>query len=365
MAINIRNTDTTQMYREERHSQTDWNQINWKKVHRRVQNLRFRIFRETKEQNWSKVRNLIRLLLKSYSNLLLSIRHVTQQSDGRKTPGVDGELITTPGEREKLADELQKNGYWRASPVKRVYIPKSNGKMRPLGIPTIRDRVMQAVVKNALEPRFEAESEAQSYGFRPGRCCQDAIDEIYVALNECATGRNQYILDADIKGAFDHISHDFILKRIDNMPGQNLVKQWLKAGYVEWGKLHQSTEGTPQGGVASPLLANIALDGLQKLLGKGYRIARYADDFVIMTKNREATLQAIPEIVDWLKERGLKLNWEKTRIVHRTEGFNFLGFKIRMYGNKLLIKPQKEKVLGMLRKVKSWLNRIKRPQPRQ
>ena len=334
---------------------TVWHQIDWRKAARRVQSLRCRIFRATKEQRWKPVRHLTQLLLRSYANVLVSVRRITQVNHGRHTPGIDGERVTTPEERAKLVDDLRQYHPWRAAPVRRVYIPKANGKQRPLGIPTIRDRVMQMVVKNAMEPRFEAEFEAQSYGFRPGRCCQDAIEEVYVALNNGAVGHHHYILDADIQGAFDHISQAFILRRIGSMPGRELIRQWLKAGYWEQGTLHHTTEGTPQGGVISPLLANIALDGLAKQLGKGYRMARYADDIVVMAKSLPAIEQACPVVTAFLKERGLVLHPEKTRIVQRTEGFDSLGFHVQMRGQKLLITPQQQKVQALLRDVRSWL----------
>jgi RNA-directed DNA polymerase len=232
---------------------TAWHQIDWRKAERTVQNLRFRIFRATQEQRWKQVRNLTKLLLRSYANMLVSVRRITQVNRGKDTPGIDGELATTPDERATLVDTLRHYQPWKAAPVRRVYIPKANGKQRPLGIPTLRDRVMQMVVKNALEPRFEAAFEAQSYGFRPGRCCQDAIEEVYGALNNSAVGQNHYILDADIQGAFNHISQDFILHRIGPLPGRELIKQWLKAGYWEHGTLHHTTEGTPQGGVSTLL----------------------------------------------------------------------------------------------------------------
>src|SRR5262245_23378231 len=231
---------------------TEWFQIDGTTVERRVQNRRFRIFRAAKEQRWKHVRHLTKRLLRSYANRLVSVRRITQVHHGRHTPGIDGERVTTPEERAPLVDDLRQYQPWKAAPVRRVYIPKANGKQRPLGIPTLRDRVLQMVVKNALEPRFEAEFEAQSDGFRPGRCCQDAIEEVDVALNNGAVGHHHYILDADIPGAFDHISHDFILHRIGPMPGRELVKQWLQAGYWECGTLHHTTDGTPQGGVVTP-----------------------------------------------------------------------------------------------------------------
>jgi RNA-directed DNA polymerase len=334
---------------------TVWSQVDWKKAERKVQNLRSRLFRAAKEQRWKHVRHLTKLLLRSYANMLVAVRRITQVNHGRHTPGVDGERVTTPEERARLVDDLRQYQPWKAAPVRRVYIPKAHGKQRPLGIPTLRDRVMQMVVKNALEARFEAEFEAQSYGFRPGRCCQDAVEEVYAALNNSAVGRHHYILDADMQGAFDHISQDFILRRIGPTPGRELIKQWLKAGYWEQGTLHHTTEGTPQGGMVSPLLANIALDGLAKRLGKGYRMARYADDIVVMAKSLPAIEQAYPVVTAFLDERGLALHPEKTRLVHRAEGFDFLGFHVQMRGPKLLITPQSQKVQALLRDVRSWL----------
>jgi RNA-directed DNA polymerase len=228
---------------------TGWCQIDWTTVERRVQNLRGRIFRAAKEQRWKHVRHLTKLLLRSDANRLVSVRRITQVNHGRQTPGIDGERVTTPEERAQLVDDRRHYQPWRAAPVRRVYSPKANGKPQPLGLPTLRDRVRQMVVKNALEPRFEAACEAQSDGFRPGRCCQDALEEVYVALNNGAVGHHQDSLAADIQGAFDHISQAFILHRIGPMPGRELVKQWLQAGYWECGRLHHTTEGTPQGGV--------------------------------------------------------------------------------------------------------------------
>jgi RNA-directed DNA polymerase len=183
--------------------------------------------------------------------VLVSVRRITQVNRGRHTPGIDGARVTTPDARAKLVDALRQYHPWNAAPVRRVYRPKANGKQRPLGIPTMRDRVMPMVVKNALEPRFEAEFEAPSYGFRPGRCCQDAVEEVYVALNNGAVGHHHYILDADIQGAFDHSSHDFILPRIGPMPGRELSTPWLKAGDGAHGTRPPTTEGTPQGGVSA------------------------------------------------------------------------------------------------------------------
>ena len=356
---------------------TDWNSIDWERQKALVRDLRQRIFQATKRKQWNKVRSLTKLMLRSQANLLLSVRRVTQENAGRKTPGVDKEVALTSDDRVKLIKGLRGYTLWKVRPTKRVYIPKANGKQRPLGIPTIRDRITQAIVKNALEPTWEARFEANSYGFRPGRSCHDAIEQCWIRLN--SNGGHTWVLDADIKGAFDNISHDFILKAIGEIPGKELIKQWLKAGYVESEIIHSTESGTPQGGIISPLLANIALEGLENILsqhikakeytlksGKSagkvkrmklprYGYIRYADDFVVTAETREEIEDILPTIRVFLAERGLTLNEEKTQIRNLTEGFNFLGFNIRQYGGKCLIKPQREKVIAKLREIKAWL----------
>ncbi len=359
----------------------NWADINWKLVRKRVRNLRQRIYRATQNSQWNKVRSLMKLMMSSYSNLLLSVRRVTQENQGKQTAGIDGQTAITPEERVKLVKEIKDYSLWKVYPTKRVYIPKQNGKQRPLGIPTIKNRVAQAIVKNALEPVWETRFEANSYGFRPGRSCHDAIEQVWLRLN--AQGNDRWILDADIKGAFDNISHEYLINAIGEIPGRELIKQWLKAGYVEAEMFHETESGTPQGGIISPLLANIALDGMEKLLSqfkktkeyqytdsKGrkrterehkprYGFVRYADDFIITAETRE-DLEAIkPIIEDWLSQRGLKLNPDKTKITHLIEGFNFLGFNIRQYKGKCLIKPQKEKVKEFLAGIQQWLNQHK------
>jgi len=336
---------------------SDWNSVQWKKVERNVAKLRKQIYRATQESKFRRLRKLQRLVLKSPAVKVLAIKRVTQINDGRKTAGIDGKVIDNHKDRVKIANEKIDFNSYKPLPVKRIYIPKSDGFKRPLGIPIIKDRIIEAIAKEALEPEWEAKFEANSFGFRPGRCTQDAINEIYAALNNSAVGRNQWILDADIKKAFDTISQEFILNQIEDFPAKGLISKWLKAGYVEIGEIHETITGTPQGGVISPLLANIALDGLQAHLGKGYRYVRYADDFVIMAKTKQAIEEIKPKVEQWLSERGLKLKDEKTRIIHRDEGFNFLGFHIRMYKNgKLIIKPQQEKVKNLLDRIKVWLD---------
>ncbi len=338
----------------------DWADIDWKHVDRAVKNLRQRIYRATQEQQWNKVRSLMKLMLRSYSNLLAAVRRVTQQNKGKGTAGVDRQVVLTPAGRMRLVRKMLEHKVWQVKPVKRVYIPKSGGQ-RPLGIPTIKNRVAQAVVKNALEPSWEARFESNSYGFRPGRSCHDAIDQCWLRLNKRA--KHRWVLDADIKGAFDNINHDYVLGAIGHVPGRELIKQWLKAGYVEAEMFHATRSGVPQGGVISPLLANIALNGLERLCQGKYGFIRYADDFVV-TAERQEDLQAFkPQIEEWLKERGLVLNEDKTRIVSVNDGFNFLGFNVRHYRGKCLCKPQKASVLRLLRGIREWLRDHKQTTP--
>jgi RNA-directed DNA polymerase len=235
---------------------TDWNAIDWKAANRLVRNLRQRIFRAQQEGNLKKVYSLQKLMLRSRANRLLSVRRVTQLNAGKKTPGVDKVVIQTPKARGQLVDELANYNLWKAKPTRRVYIPKANGKLRPLSIPVITDRAIQSMVVNALEPSWESRFEPSSYGFRPGRSAHDAIQKIYILARSNA--RKKYVLDADIRGAFDHISHKFLQAAIGNFPAKHLIEQWLKAGYVDKTGFNPTQEGTPQGGTVSPLLLNIA-----------------------------------------------------------------------------------------------------------
>ena len=238
---------------------------------------------------------------------------------------------------------------------------KKNGKLRPLGIPTIKDRVYQNIVRNALEPQWEARFEAISYGFRPKRSTHDAIRSIFNRINRGT--KKKWIFEGDFQGCFDHLNHEWILKQTSYFPGRKLLKRWLKMGYMEQSFFAETQEGTPQGGIISPLLANIALHGMEETLGITYKknykandsyimnpackftLIRYADDFVVLTETKEQALSVYMRLRPYLKDRGLELSPEKTKVTHIEEGFEFLGFLIRQYqteqGNKLFIKPSK------------------------
>jgi RNA-directed DNA polymerase len=353
---------------------TDWRTVNWRRANRIVRNLRQRIFRATQANDRRRVRSLQKLLLRSYSNILLNVRRVTQLNAGKYTPGVDRLVVKTPAARGCLVDQLTTLQPWRAHPVRRVYIPKKSdsSKQRPLGIPTVLDRCLQARVLNALEPEWEARFEGTSYGFRPGRCCHDAIGRIYLLVPP--NGRKRWVVDADIEGAFDNLDHDFLLRALGDVPGRELVKQWLKAGVLEEGVVHETAAGVPQGGVISPLLLNVALHGLEAAVGVTYNrqgyscgrraVVRYADDFVVLCKSREDALGVKDRLLPaWLAERGLRLSATKTRIVHLTEGFDFLGFTVRHHastqagrpGYKRQIKPSKKAVLALRQELReAW-----------
>jgi RNA-directed DNA polymerase len=330
----------------------DWHAIDWPKAHRIVRRLQARIVKATQEGRWGKVNALQRLLTHSLSGKVLAVKRVTE-NHGKCTPGVDRVTWNTPQRKASAIQALRQHGY-RARPLRRVYIPKSNGKQRPLGIPTMVDRAMQALYLLALDPIAETLGDPNSYGFRPGRAPADAIEQAFVCLSSVKSG--SWVLEGDIRGCFDHISHDWLLAHIPM--DKAILRAWLKAGCIEQRQFLPTEEGTPQGGIISPVLANLTLDGLERRLrerfptsdhrkGQGkkqcvnfIRFADDLDDFIITGKTRDLLEQEVRPLVEtFLLERGLELSPEKTLVTHIEAGFDFLGQHFQKYQGKLLITP--------------------------
>jgi RNA-directed DNA polymerase len=337
---------------------TDWNSIDWKKVNRNVRRLQARIVKAVEEGRWGKVKALQRLLTHSFSGKALAVRRVTE-NQGKNTPGVDGEIWDTPQKKAEGLASLRQQGY-RAQPLKRVYIPKRNGKKRPLGIPTMLDRAMQALYKLALDPIAEITGDPNSYGFRRERSQADAIEQCFTCLSRKTS--STVVLEGDIKGCFDNISFEWLMQHIPIE--KRILSQWLKAGYVDRGIFHDTGDGTPQGGIISPVLANMTLDGLEAtVFNQPHRgskrqaklhVIRFADDFVVTGSSKDLLERDIqPGIADFLAERGLVLSDEKTKLTDIEDGFDFLGQNIRKYKGKLLIKPSRRSIKELLAKFRA------------
>ncbi|WP_442944239.1 group II intron reverse transcriptase/maturase [Nostoc sp.] len=355
----------------------EWKHINWRKLERRVFKLQKRIYKASLRGDVKAFRRLQKTLMNSWAAKCLSVRRVTQDNQGKKTAGVDGVKSLSPEARLKLVAKLKSN--LKVKPTRRVWIPKpGTEEKRPLGIPVMDDRALQALFKLALEPEWEARFEPNSYGFRPGRSCHDAIEAIFNAIKQ----KSKYVLDADIAKCFDRIDHEALLRKLNTFPTiRRQVRAWLKAGVMDGKQLFPISEGTPQGGVISPLLANIALHGMEERIDKAFPemsqtmretwyhqkgtkfrspiFIRYADDFVILHEDITVVQRCREIISEWLKDMGLELKPSKTRLTHTLNeyelekpGFNFLGFNIKQWkvgkyhskqGFKTFITPSKEK----------------------
>jgi RNA-directed DNA polymerase len=337
---------------------TDWDATDWRTQEDNVRRLRQRIFAASRDGDLKRVRNLQKLMLRSRSNARVSVRRVTEINAGRKTAGVDGVRVVESQQKADLVDWMQHRAApWTPRPVKRVYVPKSNGRRRPLGIPVIADRCLQALTVNALEPEWEARFEPRSYGFRPGRGCHDAIVAIHTTASR-TDAKRRWVLDADLAAAFDRLDHNHLSESLGTFPARGLVAQWLKAGVIEEDRFAATDEGAPQGGVISPLLMNVALHGMETAAGVRYHqtgvragktmsdspvLVRYADDLLALCHTREQAEQVKARLAEWLAPRGLVFNEDKTQITHLDQGVDFVGFTIRRYPNgKLLTKPSND-----------------------
>lgn len=343
----------------------DWNQINWQKCNKITKRLQARIVQAIKEKRWNKVKALQYLLTRSVSAKSLAVKRVTTNR-GNCTAGVDGQLWKTSTSKSNAISNLRQKGY-KPLPLKRIYIPKSDGGKRPLSIPTMKDRAMQALYLMGISPVAEATGDIHSYGFRVKRSTADAMSQIFKTL----AGRNraEWILEVDIRKCFDEIDHEWLLN--STPMEKKILHKWLKAGYIEKQAFCSTKWGTPQGGIISPTLANMALDGLEDLLKdhfgskgsqkrkkSGVHLIRYADDFIVTGKNKEILeLQVTPLLKKFLSKRGLVMSKKKTSITHVREGFDFLSQNVRKYGTSIIIKPSRDSIKRLLNRVRDLVKK--------
>jgi len=341
-----------------------WDQIDWSHCEREVRRLQARIVKATREGRHNKVKTLQWLLTHSFHGKALAVRRVTENK-GKWTPGVDGAIWKTSGTKYRAIGALQRHGY-QPRPLRRVYIPKATGRLRPLGIPTMKDRAMQALHLLALEPIAETTADPNSYGFRPARSTADAIGQCHLILSKGDSP--VWVLEGDIRGCFDYISHEWMLHHVPT--DKKVLRQWLKTGYMENRTLFPTEAGTPQGGIISPTLANLTLDGLEPLLRKKFpktkwpslkvNLVRYADDFIITGNSKELLKNEVRPLVEqFLRERGLELSPEKTCVTHIDQGFDFLGQNLRKWNGKLLIQPSRKNTRRFLEKVREMIHRCR------
>jgi len=337
------------------HHTDNWHTIMWRKVIHTVRRLQRRIAKAVKEGRWGKAKALMYLISKSFYAKLLAVFRVTTNKGGN-TPGVDNTVLKSGKEKLHAAGSLKIRGY-TPKPLRRVYILKKSGKKRPLSIPSMYDRAMQALYAIALDPVAETTADPNSYGFREKRSCADAVAQCFLSL--CRKTSAQWIFEADIKSCFDQIDHDWIM---ENIPvNRTILRKWLKAGYIDNNQMFPTPKGTPQGGVISPTIMNMVLDGMEYVLknqfphwkGQKVNFIRYADDFIVTASTREAlNNEVIPLVKDFLKVRGLTLSKNKSKITHINEGFDFLSQNIRKYKGKLLIRPSRESIQSFRNKLK-------------
>ena len=348
------------------HRQAEWHQINWTHAQRTVRRLQARIVKATQAERWGKVKALQHLLTHSHSGKALAVRRVTE-NQGKHTPGVDGVRWDTPEKKSQAVRALRQRGY-KPKPLRRTYIPKSNNSMRPLSIPTMADRAMQALYLLALDPVAETRADRNSYGFRLERCTADAMAKCFILLGTRALPqRPRWVLEGDIKSCFDRIRHEWLLRNIPM--DKRMLRKWLEAGYVEKGVLYPTEEGTPQGGIISPVLANLTLDGLEEALKEHFsrpargkspmvHLVRYSDDFLITGCSKELLEREVKPVVEaFLQERGLELSPEKTQITPMEEGLDFLGHHLRWYKGKYLAVPSSKSKKNLLQKVRGIVKR--------